>query len=370
MKILYHQEYQSYNFGKGHPFSPVRLAMLVDLLDALDRPLRPTAPAPADNASLLTVHSARYINIVESASMLVWTPEARRYGIDTPDVPVFADMDHAARWLVGGALDGAKSIISDAEPVLQLGGGLHHAMPERAAGFCIYNDLSVAINHLRQEGLRVAYVDIDVHHGDGVQWVHFTDPEVLTISLHESGQYLFPGTGMPNEMQHGQSVVNMPLEMHTDDAGFLEAFEAIVPKALDAFKPDVLVCQCGVDAHMLDPLADLNLTTHGFGKLFTLLMQLAEYHTDGRVLYTLGGGYHMDATVRSWALLVHKLMDWPLPVRLPEAWRRRWEAKGYALSGTLHDETTPGVQNRKEMQVKNQETLDEVLACLGRPVGD
>lgn len=364
MKIFYHQEYQSYNFGKGHPFSPVRLAMLVDLFDALGKPLRTTAPAPADNASLLTVHTARYINIVESASMLIWTPEARRYGIDTPDVPVFADMDQAARWLVGGALDGAKSIIAHAEPVLQLGGGLHHAMPERAAGFCIYNDLSVAINHLRQEGLRVAYIDIDVHHGDGVQWVHFNDPDVLTVSLHESGQYLFPGTGMTGEMQHGKAVVNMPLEMYTDDASFLEAFEMIVPRALDAFKPDVLVYQCGVDAHMLDPLADLNLTTHGFSKLFTMLMQMAEFYTDGRALYTLGGGYNMDATVRSWALLVHLLMDWPLPAELPADWRRRWEEKGYDLSDTLHDETMPRVQDRETMLAKNRETLEEVLASL------
>ena len=364
LKILYHQEYQSYNFGEGHPFSPVRLALLVDLLDSLENPLRFTAPEPATTASLQSVHTDRYIDIVESASMLAWTPEARQYGIDTHDVPIFAGMDEATRWIVGGTLAGARMICDTASPVLQLGGGLHHAMPERAAGFCIYNDLSVAIKHLRKEGLRVAYVDIDVHHGDGVQWVHFNDPDVLTLSIHESGQYLFPGTGMVGEMQAGRSVINVPLEMYTDNTSYLDAFEAVVPAALEQFKPDALVFECGVDAHSHDPLAHLNLTTQGYEKIFTLLMQLAEYHTDGRALYTLGGGYNMDATVRTWALLIHNLMNWPLPDNLPEDWRKRCQEKGYEMSGKLHDDTSPTTPNRREMQTRNQETVAQVLEFL------
>lgn len=364
MKIVYHPEYQSYNFGPGHPFSPKRLAVLLDLFDALGRPLEFITPTPATDDDLLTVHTEEYLNVVGLASMLAWTPDAKRYGIDTHDVPIFAGMDEATRWIVGGTLEGAREVLRSSNPVLQLGGGLHHAHAALAAGFCVYNDQAVATQYLRQQGLRVAYIDVDVHHGDGVQWVHFNDPDVLTISLHESGLHLFPGTGMVVEMQNGQSVVNIPLAMHTDDASFLEAFEAVVPHALEQFKPDVIVYECGVDAHMQDPLAHLNLTTHGYEKLFTLLMQMTAYYADGRGLYSLGGGYNMDATVRSWALLIHLLMDWPLPAELPDTWRTRWKAQDIELSANLHDQISPEIPDLEAMRTTNQETVQQALELL------
>ncbi len=364
MKIVYHPEYQSYNFGPGHPFSPKRLAILLDLFEALGKKLAFISPEPATDEDLLTVHTEEFLNVVSMASMLMWTPDAKRFGIDTHDVPIFAGMDEAARWLAGGTLEGAREVLRSSEPVLQLGGGLHHAHPARAAGFCVYNDQAVATQYLRNQGMRVAYIDVDVHHGDAVQWVHFNDPDVLTISLHESGLYLFPGTGMVAEMQHGQSVVNIPLAMHTDDASFLEAFEAVVPAALVQFQPYVIVYECGVDAHMTDPLAHMNLTTHGYGKLFTLLMQVTQYYADGRGLFSLGGGYDMDATVRSWGLLIHKLMDWPLPAELPVAWHTRWQTEEFELSSTLHDQTAPEIPDLDAIRTANQETVKQVLELM------
>jgi acetoin utilization protein AcuC len=250
--------------------------------------------------------------------------------------------------------------------VLQLGGGLHHAHARKASGFCVYNDLSMAIQALRDEGMRVAYIDIDVHHGDGVQHIHETDPGVLTLSLHESGRYLFPGTGHVHEMGKGAgegSALNIPLEPFTEDESYLETFERVVPFAIERYAPDVLVVQCGADAHFSDPLADLLLTTHAYDAMFTQLLDLAEAHTEGRALFTLGGGYQPDATVRIWTLLAHHVLEAERPADLPTAWLDRWSDESEAaLTPTLHDAPrTFDIERRDSIDAQNRQISKRAL---------
>jgi acetoin utilization protein AcuC len=347
--------------------------MLVDLLEALDAWTPPTDPPVASRDDVLRVHAETLVTQVEAAGAGEPKSDARQFGIDTADVPVFDDMDAATRGLVGGTLHGARLIADRAATrVVQLGGGLHHARRELASGFCVYNDLSVAIHALRDAGLRVAYLDIDVHHGDGVQWIHYDDPEVLTLSLHESGRYLFPGTGSVSELGdnpgHGLSL-NVPLEPYTENESYLECFDRVVPYAMTQFAPDVIVAQCGADAHFSDPLADLMLTTQAYEQLFRSIMDLAADHSDGRLLLTLGGGYRFDATVRTWAMLYLMATGRNLPETLPIDWREKWEARrGESVSPTLHDESRSFDVPRRDTIVEQNRRVSKRLMEMVAPI--
>jgi acetoin utilization protein AcuC len=335
--VIYHPDYHRYFFGPEHPFSPVRQEMLLELMDALGHDLAPVTPPVATRADVLGVHAETLVEHVEAASEGTPREGCRQYGLDTADVPCFEGMDAAARALVGGTLHAARLIAQgETRRALQFGGGLHHARRDLASGFCVYNDLAVAIRHWRTaKNWRVVYLDIDVHHGDGVQWLFYDDPDVMTISLHESGRYLYPGTGSAHEMGEGAgrgTSVNVPLEPYTQDASFLEAFDRVVPYALSQFQPDALVVQCGADAHFSDPLADLLLTTAAYDTMFRQIFDLADEHTDGRLLLTFGGGYAPDATVRIWALLTLLARGADLPDALPEGWHDRWT---YRLDGAV-----------------------------------
>lgn len=372
---FYHPHYQNYFFGPQHPFRPARQRMLLDLLDALDRAPSLTEPSSAERADVLAVHDATFVEAVEAASR--GGDPGGRFGLGRGgDTPAFEGMDTATRLLAGGTLAGAQHLTAphdsfpgggtETRSALQLGGGLHHAHAGRASGFCIYNDLAIAIQHLLDEGERVAYLDIDVHHGDGVQSIFYRDPRVLTISLHESGRYLFPGTGFPGERGAGDGVgtaLNVPLAPHTTDESYLEAFEAVVPPALETFEPDVLVVQCGADAHFKDPLAHLALTTHAYERLFRQIKTLADEQADGRLLATHGGGYDLDAAARVWALQLFIFSGQSLPGgALPEAWRERWRGRhNTAPSATLHDTAAPDAPQEEAMRQHNRRTVEAVL---------
>lgn len=364
--VVYDPAYLRYDFGAGHPFSPKRWALLVSLLEAFGLPLDPLKPAVVDDDVLGAVHTSAYLHAVASASVGGWVPAAHRHGLGTSDVPVFSGMDEAARIHVGGTLRALQAVADGSVArVLQLGGGLHHALPDQASGFCVYNDLSVGIAALRRQGLRVAYVDVDVHHGDGVQWIHYADPGVLTVSLHESGHTLFPGTGFTNERGTDEglgSVVNLPLVAGTGDAGYLHAFRAVVPLALERFRPDVMLVQAGADAHVCDPLAHLALTTHGFEQIFRHLLDYAEQYAGGRMAVTLGGGYNLDATLRVWAILTHLVHDVPLPERLPEAWHTAQGEEGLPFTPSLHDDPALASSNERADHL-NLRTIAEALAA-------
>lgn len=344
--------------------------MTLDLLDALGHPIDPISPPVASREDVLRIHDEALVDKVESASDGSPPPRARAFGLNTGDVPVFENMDAASRGLVGGTLHGAR-LIADGEAtrVLQFGGGLHHAHADRASGFCVYNDLSVALDALRDRDLRVAYVDVDVHHGDGVQFLHYEDPGVLTVSLHETGQALFPGTGDASEIGEGAgkgSALNVPLAPFTEPESYLDAFERVVPYALKHFQPDVIVAQCGADAHFSDPLADLLLTTQTYETIFRQLLDLANAQTEGRLLCTLGGGYRLDAVARVWALLSLLLRDHDLPEPLPDDWLDRWQPRIDApLTPTLHDpEKTFDVARRSSIEEQNRQVSEQALELI------
>ncbi len=366
-QLIYSPSYGTYNFGDDHPFSPLRVEMVMDLLRELGHDVPFLEAAPASREDLLTVHDPDYVSAVEAASDGDVEP-ALPYGLGSPDTPAFPGVDLAARHLVGGTLAAARMIASGAaSKVLHLGGGLHHARRAKAAGFCVYNDLAIALKHMIGAGMYAAYLDIDVHHGDGVQDTFKEDDKVLTISLHESGQYLWPGTGEIWELGSGMGrglKVNLPLEPFTEDASYLEVFESVVPQALRWYHPRVLVVQAGADAHFDDPLADLMLTTHAYEAIFRRVVALADECSEGRLLVTLGGGYSTRATPRVWTILYLVMNGLPLPEALPLPWIERWEPRlKDKLPRTLHDppDSLRAIPRRGEIERQNRQTAERLL---------
>ncbi|MEU4743804.1 acetoin utilization protein AcuC [Actinosynnema sp. NPDC023658] len=312
--VVWDESFLGYDLGGDHPLNPVRLDLTVRLatalgvLDGVDL----VTPEPATDAEVELVHEPSYLNAVRAAPMAGWDVG---HGLGTADNPVFSRMHEASALVVGGSLAAARRIASgDADRAVNIAGGLHHAMRDHAAGFCVYNDCAVAISWLLDHGFdRIAYVDTDVHHGDGVQAAFYDDPRVLTVSVHQSPLSLWPGTGRPAELggvgAEGTSV-NLALPPGTGDRAWLRAFEATVPSLLRAFRPQLLVTQCGVDTHREDPLADLALTVDGHRAIYRRLRELAEQTADGRWLALGGGGYELLRVVpRSWTHLLATVLD-------------------------------------------------------------
>ncbi|WP_243302240.1 acetoin utilization protein AcuC [Geothrix oryzisoli] len=371
--LIYRPEYTGYDFGPEHPFTPARLGMLLDLIHGLGYPTAPIAPPAATREEILSVHDEAFVAMVEALDRGETVPEAEQFGLGTPDNPIFPGMDLAARWLVGGTLHGARLLMAGTDTrVLQLGGGLHHAQKNRAAGFCMYNDLAVAIRAFVDHGWRVAYLDIDLHHGDGVQNLFYDNDRVLTISLHETGHYLYPGTGHIQELGTGSArglSVNIPFEPFTEAESYLEAFEDVVPRALEWFSPHVLVVQAGADAHFADPLGDLALTTQAFQQLYRRILALAGAHAHGRTLFTLGGGYEAQVVARVWTILYLTLMELPIPEDLPQAWLDRWRhLLGPEVGSTLHDPVPafPELAGREERKRRNRDVVSRLMDSLFR----
>ncbi|MBU8859578.1 MULTISPECIES: acetoin utilization protein AcuC [unclassified Micromonospora] len=327
--VVWDEALLGYDMG-DHPLDPVRVELTMALareLGVLDRPgVRLVKPEPADDALLTRVHDPAYLDAVRSAPR---DPLFAGFGLGTSDNPVFDGM-HEASALIAGATTAAAEAVwrGDARRAVSVAGGLHHAMPARAAGFCVYNDPAVAIARLLDLGAqRIAYVDVDVHHGDGVQEIFYRDPRVLTVSLHETPLALFPGTGFPDETGGPGAegtAVNVPLPPGVGDAGWQRAFHAIVPSVLRAFRPQVLVTQCGADGHRKDPLADLHLSVDGQAATYRTLRALADELCDGRWVTTGGGGYALVEVVpRAWTHLLAVATGEPVdPATLtPPGWR-------------------------------------------------
>ncbi|MDQ6793544.1 MAG: acetoin utilization protein AcuC, partial [Chloroflexota bacterium] len=247
----------TYDFGPSHPLTPRRFGPGIDLLRTLGA--KPgLAPEPAPDEALLLSHTARYISAVKRLSADPWGPPEAGIG-QGGDNPAFPGMHEAGAMVAGGSMRAMEAILrGDVEHAFHPGGGLHHAMPDRASGFCIYDDPALAIAVARRAGLRVLYVDLDVHHGDGVEAIHADDPGVLTVSFHESGRSLFPGTGFPWDLGTGRAagtMVNVPFEPYAGEAAWLPAVRSIVPALAASFGPDIVVSQHGADSHVWDPLA-------------------------------------------------------------------------------------------------------------------
>jgi acetoin utilization protein AcuC len=327
--VLWDEALLAYDLG-DHPLDPVRVELTIALareLGVLDRDgVRVERPKPADDDTLRLVHTDGYIDAVKAAS---GGERVRGHGLGTPDNPTFAGMHDASALVAGATVAAAEAVWSGrVKHAVNIAGGLHHAMPDRASGFCVYNDPAIAIARMLALGAdRIAYVDVDVHHGDGVQAVFNNDPRVLTVSLHETPMALFPGTGFATETGGpgaSGSAVNVALAPGVGDAGWLRAFHAVVPSVLRAFRPQVIVSQCGADAHALDPLADLRLTVDGQRASYLAMAALADELCDGRWIATGGGGYALVQVVpRAWTHLLAIATGDPIDphTTTPDGWR-------------------------------------------------
>jgi acetoin utilization protein AcuC len=340
----------AYNFGPGHPMAPERMdltARLVRSLGLFDlEHVSVEAPGVAGDADLESVHSAEFVAAVRRVSGDPSASDESR-GLGTEDDPAFAGMHEAAARLAGGSLLAASRILDgSALHAVNFGGGMHHAARDRASGFCIYNDAALAVQKLLDGGIRkVAYIDVDAHHGDGTESIFWNDPRVLTLSLHETGLTLFPGTGFANEIGGPQAegtAVNIALPAGTGDAGWLRAFYAVVPQLVAAFEPEVIVSQHGCDSHRTDPLTHLNLSVDGQREAASAVGHLAERHCAGRWIATGGGGYNVLHVVpRSWSHLVAIAAGRPVPLRtpVPQDWRDYVEDKfGTSTPGLMGDD--------------------------------
>lgn len=333
--LIYGEQYFQYQFNDEHPFNPLRLRLAVELIEAcglLDRETQLLAPRAATDAELLTVHSEPYIAAVRAAGVGALTAsEAARFGLGTEDVPIFPQMHEAAATLVGGSLVAAEAVMSGRfAHTFNIGGGLHHAMRGLAAGFCVYNDAAIVCRWLvDQYDARVLYIDNDAHHGDGVQELFYDTPDVLTVSLHETGRYLFPGTGETHERGRGAGygyAINLPLDAFTDDESWLSGYEELIPAIVRAYRPDVIVLQNGCDGHFLDPLTHLHATTRTFERVIALTHQLAHDYCAGRLIALGGGGYDIWCVVpRAWAIVWATVSGRQLPDAVPEGWLARWQ---------------------------------------------
>lgn len=357
-RLMFDPTELNYNFGPDHPLQPGRMKALMDLLNEsglrreddaqLHFPLR-----PATIAELNLIHTSDYIAAVQALSIpepqvqdLAERAERRRqelrYGFGDGDTPALPDMHAVTACIVGGTLLALSAVLGLPEGgqweeqerplhVFHPAGGLHHAWAERASGFCVYNDAAVAIAHVLQASeAKVLYIDFDAHHGDGVQRAFYDDPRVMTVSLHETGRYLFPGTGDVLELGNGFGrgySVNLPLEPFTEDDSYIEVMNALLLPLVTSFAPNVLITNHGCDTHAWDPLTHLNLTTRGIQAQVKLAHEVAHTYCNGRWVALGGGGYDLYRVVpRAWSIVWAEMSEQVLPEQLPQAWIERWHS--------------------------------------------
>jgi acetoin utilization protein AcuC len=357
----------AYDLGDDHPLSPVRRQLAVELIRAyglLEREdVEVIAPRVATDDEITRVHAPAYVAAVKRYGAdpslgVAW--EASQWGLAVGgDTPPFKGMHEAAAALCGSSITAAMSVWEGrVGQAFAAGGGLHHAFANRAAGFCVYNDTAVAIRALLEAGAeRVAYIDVDVHHGDGTQWIFYEEPRVLTCSVHESGRYLFPGTGGLAERGSGVAVgtsLNIPLPPFAGTEPYLRAVEEVIAPAVLAFRPDVIVTQNGADPHHQDPLAHLQVTMDAFPRLYRALHDIAFDAAGGRWVALGGGGYNTDVVPRAWTMLFAEMLGAELPDPLPAEWLAMAEARmGSTFTPTLTGDAAP------EAPAEQRERADE-----------
>jgi acetoin utilization protein AcuC len=372
--IVHDLALESYGFGGDHPFNPLRIRMTLELCEALGLLGNHSfvASEPATDEDLTTVHSLTYVRVVQRAGRGggdFW--DLMHYGLGAGDNPIFPDMHDACARVVGAVLEACRLVArGEATHAMCISGGLHHALRSRASGFCVYNDAGVAIARLKEEhpGIRVAYVDTDAHHGDGVQWMFYDDPDVLTVSMHESGRYLFPGTGGVEERGRNGGVgysVNVPLEPFTDDESWLSCFEDVVPEVLRAFEPDLIISQNGCDGHALDPLTHLAATTRLYEYVPKRVHDLAHELCDGRWVATGGGGYDIWRVVpRAWTALWAAVSHQELPEKVSEDWLAlRGAQSPVKLPLFMRDDPADYLSTVRASEIadRNRRTTEQVL---------
>ncbi|WP_239626653.1 acetoin utilization protein AcuC [Paenibacillus sp. H1-7] len=384
--FIYDERETGYRFQADHPFNQERLRLTVDLLRKLGALPESAVRAPqhATDEQLLAVHSADYIEAVKALSQdqpdEEWLSRVEKYGFDSEDTPYFPRMHEITSLLVGGSVKAVDEVMSgQTEHALHLGGGLHHALRNKAAGFCIYNDASVAIQHARHRyGARVLYIDTDVHHGDGVQWSFYSEPDVCTLSIHETGKYLFPGTGAVNERGEGTAFgtcINIPVEPYTEDDSWLECLEEVLDRVAAHFQPDLIVSQHGCDAHAYDPLSHVHCSMDIYKAMPRLIHRLAHQYSGGRWVALGGGGYDFWRVVpRAWSLLWLEMSDHPMvaqlereqDMELPLAWLSQWQLHSPVELPTtwLDGKDWAPMPRRQEVTAKNRQTKELAMLYL------
>ncbi|UCD00200.1 MAG: acetoin utilization protein AcuC [Phycisphaerales bacterium] len=303
--FIYSSELEEHRYPPEHPFNTIRAQRVRQTVNSMGllsaEHVREVPPTPAERIVLKKFHSARYLHALKNASRGRWDAEALEMGIGTEDCPVFPGLYDYTVLAAGGTLVASKLILEgDAEIAFNPSGGFHHAGPERASGFCYINDVALACMVLAEHGKRVLYLDVDVHHGDGVAHAFYDRSDVMTISLHQNPRTLFPGTGFEDEIGAGSGkgyCVNVPLPVGTYDQAYLGVFEAVVLPLIKAYNPDVFVFELGADALAGDPLAHLQLTNNVYAEIINHLLSFNK-----PLVATGGGGYNVDNTVRAWAL--------------------------------------------------------------------
>ena len=340
--LVYSPELAAFNLGPNHPLKPVRYAHTVELMRTsglLESPdLRIVPPRPASQPEIERFHDHDYVDVVRAIGAGMIVPGMGEFGFGMGDNPPARGLYDAAALSSGSSIVATELVMSGASPVaFAIAGGVHHhAMPARASGFGVFNDAVIAIQGLVDDGLRIAYVDIDCHHGDGVQLGFYETDRVLTISIHESGQFLFPGTGYTDETGRGDGAgysVNVPLAPYTGDEVWLEAFDKVVPPLLGSFEPDLVFTQLGIDTHFRDPITHLRLTTQGHNEAVRRLGELAA--KSGRWVAVGGGGYDPGAVARAWTMDLATMAGFELPERIPESFG------SIAVPATFADEAPP-----------------------------
>ena len=339
--LVYTPKFSDYDLGPAHPLKPVRVQRTYDLIGACGLLESPEAslvtPSSADEETIALIHSRDYIDAVRAPSERRVIKRPVEHGLGTADNPIVAGMYEGAALIVGASVRAADLVADgEAEVAFNPAGGLHHAHRSRAAGFCVFNDAAVAIAHLLHRcgsGVKIAYVDIDAHHGDGVQEAFYCRRDVLTVSIHESGRYLFPNTGAVSEIGEGEGEgfsVNIPLSPYTGDDVYVWAFNQIVPPLLEAFEPDFVCTQLGVDTHHQDPLTHLCCTTRGY---IAVVNEIAK--RTPKWIAIGGGGYDLTVVPRAWTLAFARMARQEPPTRIPES-----QASYYASGDepvSLHD---------------------------------
>jgi len=349
--FIYSDDFAKYDYGSGHPLKPLRLRLTYELIKAYgllsiaDTTL--IEARPSEEGDLLLYHTRDYIELLKAANRGLEMPGEEHYGLGIEDNPVFEGVFEWSRLVTGASLQAAELVDSGEVPIaFNISGGLHHALASSASGFCYINDPVIVISSLLKKGRRIAYIDIDAHHGDGVQYAFYRTDKVLTVSLHESGRYLFPGTGFEGETGEGEGrgySVNIPMPPSSDDELFVYAFNEIVPTLIEKFRPDIVVGQLGVDSFLTDPLAHLNYTTNGFCEVVRKMKELSP-----KWIALGGGGYEITNVAKAWTLAWAIMNNVDLPDELPEAFLEQYPLEGFS-SRKLRDDEYQEKGARKEM---------------------
>jgi acetoin utilization protein AcuC len=378
LTVLWDERFRDYDLGPGHPFTERSRALAARLLATTGAAREPTSIewirsiAPASRLELESFHSPEYVRYVERASGF----EEPIY-LDTGDTPSFRGCFEAAGRIVAGASLALDRVLESSRPVFHPAGGLHHARPGRASGFCIFNDVAIAVGRAVSAGRRVAYIDIDAHHGDGVMYGFYDSGRVLDIDFHQDGRTLFPGTGFPSEAGQGDGAgckVNVPFPPSSGNEALLPLFRRLVPPLLRSFRPDLIVLQHGVDGHVGDALAHLQYTPAAYAEIDALVLALAAELTQGRLMVTGGGGYRASAVSRVLARTGLLLAGLGAPTdreALPGPWRTEYrEIIGELAPSTWADaeEAAPSPW-RPEFEAKIVGELESALGTRFPPEG-